>query len=121
MLNEPSVLVLKYILSNKDIASGYIVVESDDILLNLPATLSITKAEIESIIKELDYLKYINLAYNDGDNFCLTLTDKAKFYSRETTLEASPSFDYKRLVLACFLGGVSGSFLVLIVMLFVVL
>ena len=119
-MDDKTLAVLKYILSNKDNSGGYIVVESNDLIQSLPIDLTLSKSEVERIIKRLSYLKFINLEYNDGENFCLLVTDKAKVYSEEVKTQKQQEINYKKLFIYSFLGGVIGALINAIISLFII-
>ncbi len=118
MLDVQTEFVLYYILKFSKSAKEYVVLDVDDLILQAPKRLLLTKEKAIETIKYLNALNYVNLRYLDDASFCLTATQKAISYEEENKREkAFLSRRNAQYFKWSFLGGFSGSLVAVLIFL----
>ena len=118
MLDRQTEFVLSYILKFSNGVKNYVVLEVDDLILQAPKHLLLTKERVFEAVKYLSLLSYVSLRYLDDLSFCLTATEKAMSYEedlkRERAFLTSRNAHYFKW---SFLGGFLGALVAVLIFL----
>lgn len=120
MLDSATLFILNLILKLCPIGSGYGVLETKDVILSSPKSLSLTEEKISDSVKLLSGLGYINLRYLSTAEYCLIPTQKARTYQddikKQTLRDNKINFtSFGWGLFGAILGGFLGAFLAVII------
>lgn len=78
MIDKRSQYILLYV--NKIAEDRYVVLSLNEISAEIMKNTDYSTGDIHASVRELASLGYIRLKYDDGENFCLTSTEKGRSF-----------------------------------------
>lgn len=106
MIDKRIKFLLNFINGKPESSKGYIVIDAEEIISASPKKLALCSETVCETVKILQSLGYVTLKYNDGNSFCLFLTENGK-----SALNGDSDIELKKLIIiaiSAFIGSILG-------------